>query len=79
MFLPLGGEPCVLVLGLPSEGDKPDPATFRAFRVNAGDGAIIHLGARPALPTAVCCLCVRVCACVCVHSGGCNSSIAVLQ
>lgn len=45
MFLPLGGEPCVLVLGLPCEGDKPDPATFRAFRVNAGDGAIIHLGA----------------------------------
>lgn len=35
----------MLVLGAPTESDKPDPSTFRAFRVNAGDGAIIHLGA----------------------------------
>lgn len=34
----------MLVLGTPTEGDKPDPSTFRAFRLNAGDGAIIHLG-----------------------------------
>lgn len=44
LFLPLGGQPCVLVLGAPTEGDKPDPSNFRAFKVNPGDGAIIHLG-----------------------------------
>jgi ureidoglycolate lyase len=43
-FIPLGGAGLVVVLGAPTEGHAPDPATVRAFRLDGSCGLMMHVG-----------------------------------
>jgi len=43
-FIPLSGAPLIVVLGAPTAGAAPDPATVRAFRFDGSCGFLLHVG-----------------------------------
>ena len=43
-FIPLGGKPFVVVLAPPTEGDMPNLAQARAFRIDGAQGLALHVG-----------------------------------
>ncbi len=52
-FIPLGGAPFIAVLGAPTAGPQPDPATVRAFRFDGSSGIMLHIGTWHEFPFAV--------------------------
>lgn len=52
-FIPLGGAPFIVVLGTPTRGNTPDPATVRALRFDGHAGFMMHIGTWHEFPFAV--------------------------
>lgn len=52
-FVPLGGQPFVMVLGAPTETSAPDPGNVRAFRFDGSAGVMLFVGTWHEFPFAV--------------------------